>query len=627
MRRIVLGIVMTAAGSGPTVGQAQQRDSTARDSVRLEEIVVTGSRVGEVGRVRTRAADQLSSGELARRQLWRLADALELLPGSGLVGGGGTGGVTSAFFRGTNSNHTLILLDGIRINDANAIPSSFLGGFDFAPTDRLEVVRGPAGALYGGSAIGGVIAVDGSPPPSRTRWGAGAEAGSFATYRGTLHGEGRSSRLGWSASGSLIDTDNQRPDNQFDQRTQQLRIEFSPTPKLTIGSTFRGLQSSYTSPGDIRTTNTTPVGESQFENNLGTAFLDARMRPQWTTRLVAGIQGYYIRGSSRFNGCPAFISTLKSTRKVVDWQNNLRIARGVSGVVGANLEWTDVRDNDGPKDERLSAGYAQLTIAPGSRGTLTGGLRVDDYTSFDRAVTGQLAGSYFVGPSGTKIRASVGSGFLPPGLADRYGSAFQEPNPGLEPERSKGFDVGVDQFFASGRGVVSGTVFANWLEDLIGFEPSPDPQGLGRSVNLGKARTRGLELSSRVEAGRFDFRAGYTFLSTENRSEPDPTQRRLIRRPRHSAGADLSFAATGRLVLGAGLVAQLDREDTDFNQFPFQRVDPGNYLDGRVHAAWRARSGVLVKLRLENLFDRRYEDAWGFPTLGRRITVGLGFDR
>jgi outer membrane cobalamin receptor len=74
-------------------------------------------------------------------------------------------------------------------------------------------------------------------------------------------------------------------------------------------------------------------------------------------------------------------------------------------------------------------------------------------------------------------------------------------------------------------------------------------------------------------------------------------------------------------------VAALDRVDTDFNDFPFRRVDPGDYLDGRVHAAWRARSGLLVKLRVENLFDRRYEEAWGFPALGRRVLVGVGIDR
>jgi vitamin B12 transporter len=617
----VLGTLVLAAG---TV-QAQQRDSTARDSVRLNEIVVTGSRTGEVGRVRARAADLIGPAELDRRQLFRLGDALRLLPGSGLVGGGGAGGVSAAFFRGTNSNHTLLLVDGIRINDANTVPGSVLGGFDFSATDRLEVVRGPASSLYGGSAIGGVISIDGSIPRS-THWGATAEAGSFATYRGALHGEGRAGRLGWSASGSLIDTDNERPHNQYDQRTQQLRAELTATPNLVVGATFRGMQQSLTSPGDIRTTNSTPVGQTDFENNLGTAFAQARLASGWNSRLVTGIQGYFVRGTSAFDGFP-FVSVLKATRKVIDWQHTVTVARGVSAVAGANFEWTDVSDNDGPKDEKLRAGYGQITIAPGTRGTLTAGFRVDDYTSFDRAVTGQVAGSWFVGASGTKLRASFGSGFLPPGLADRFGSAFQEPNPDLEPEHSRGFDAGIDQFIAGGRGVISATAFANWLEDLIGFEASPDPAGLGRSVNIGRARTSGLELSSRLEAGRFDLRAGYTFLATSNRSEPVDSLKRLIRRPRHSAGADLSFGATERLVLGLGFVAALDRQDTDFNDFPFRRVDPGDYLDARVHAAWRARSGLLVRLRVENLFDERYEESWGFPTLGRRVFLGVGIDR
>jgi vitamin B12 transporter len=620
---LITGLALIAAP--PLAGQA--RDSTARDPLALNEIVVVADRDSVAGRIRARAADRFGPAELDRRQLWRLTDALRLLPGVGLVGTGGGGGVASVFFRGTNSNHTLVLIDGIRVNDGTTAPGSLLGGLDFVPTDRVEVVRGPTSTLYGGAAIGGTIAIDGAVPTDRIRWGGVGEAGSFGTYRGSLHAGGTDGALGWSLAGSAITADNERPHNEYDQRTEQVRAQYRVSRSFLLGGTFRGLQQSYTSPGDIRTTNSTPVTDSRFENNLGTLFAEARLAPRWTSRLVGGVQGYFVSGSSQFDGSSPFVSTLKSTRWVADWQHRVSLGPAVTAVAGADFEWTDVVDNDGPKSEHLAAGYGQLTVTPAAPVTLTGGVRVDDYSSFDRAVTGQVAAAYFVAATSTKLRASYGSGFLPPGLPDRYGSAFQAPNPALRPERSRGLDAGIDQFIPGGRGVLSATVFANWLTDLIQFQPSADPAGLGTSVNIGRARTAGVELSGRVTAGSVDVRAAYTFLSATNESEPVDSLRRLIRRPRHSASADLVWSPLGRLAVGGGFAAALDRQDTDFNAFPFLRVDPGNYLDARLHAAWRTPGGIVLKLRLENLFNRRYEEVWGFPALGRRITFGLGIDR
>jgi vitamin B12 transporter len=620
---LVTGLALVAAA--PLAGQA--RDSTARDTLALNEIVVVAARDSVAAKFRARASDRFGPAELARRQLWRLTDALRLLPGIGLVGTGGAGGVASVFVRGTNSNHTLVLIDGIRVNDGTTAPGSLLGGFDFAATDRVEVVRGPTSTLYGGAAIGGTIAIDGTLPVDGIRWGGQAEAGAFGTYRGSLHAGGTDGALGWSLAGSAIDADNERPHNEYDQRTEQIRAQYRVSRSFLLGGTFRGLQQSYTSPGDIRTTNTTPVTDSRFENNLGTVFAEARLASRWSSRLVGGVQGYFASGSSQFDGGPPFESKLKSTRWVADWQHHVTIGRAVTAVAGADFEWTDVVDNDGPKSEHLAAGYGQLTVSPTAPITITGGLRIDDYSSFDRAVTGQVAAAYFVTGTSTKLRASYGSGFLPPGLPDRYGGAFQAPNPSLRPERSRGLDAGVDQFIAGGRGVLSATAFANWITDLIQFESSPDPAGLGMSVNIGRARTAGVELSGRITAGAVDLRAAYTFLSATNESEPVDSLRRLIRRPRHSGSADLVWSPVGRLAVGAGFAAALDRQDTDFNNFPFVRVDPGNYLDARLHAAWRTPGGIVLKLRLENLFDHRYEEAWGFPALGRRITFGLGIDR
>ena len=177
-------------------------------------------------------------------------------------------------------------------------------------------------------------------------------------------------------------------------------------------------------------------------------------------------------------------------------------------------------------------------------------------------------------------------------------------------------------FVADGRGTIGITYFQNRLRDLIAFEGGDYPE-LGRSVNVARARTEGVELTARIRTQTVDLRAAYTYLDARDLTATDPTERRLIRRPRHAAGADLLWTVISRLDLGAGVTAVLDRRDTDFNVFPAIRVDPGDYVDARVQAAYRLAGGAAVRLAVENLFDQRYEEVYGFPALGRRLSATL----
>lgn len=613
-RSTVLAVLLSV----PTTLSAQ----APRDSVRLREVVVTAARIAVPARIRAAAADRLDRDELSRRQVTRLSEALRLLPGATMVSTGAPGGTTSTFFRGVNSNQTLLLIDGIRVNDANANPGALLGGFELSPLDRLEIARGPQSTSFGGAAIGGVIAVSGAVDPG-TGSGVSVEGGSFASYKARAYGSRRVGRFAMAGATTVSGTDNERPDNGYEQRTQQLRFEYAVRPALTIGATIRGLQQSYASPGDIRTTNTTPVGTTVFDQTMGTVFIDARPIPRWTTRFTAGAQDYFLRGRSRYDGGDEYVSDLGVRRDVIDWQHRIGFGPGFTAVAGINAEWSRVRDNDGPKDERLAAGYAEVLATPGQNWALSAGIRRDDYSTFSARTTGRASAAYFVPALGLKLRGTVGTGFMPPSLASRYGSAFQKANPLLRPERSRGADLGADWFFAAGRAVASVTAFHNTLTDLIGFESAPYPE-LGRAVNVDRATTKGLEVAGRGEFGRLDVRLAYTWLATDNPAGTTRDERRLLRRPRHTAGIDLSWRGR-RLTFGAGATAALGRIDADFNVFPSTLVNPGDFVDARLTAAFSVSRRMSATGRIENLFNRRYEEAWGFPALGRRATVGLSF--
>lgn len=593
----------------------------ARDSVRLDEIVVTATRAPTRLRAIGSASDRITPAEALTRQLAGVRDALRLLPGAAVLTTGGPGGVTSVFMRGVSSSQTLFRVDGIRVNDANVEPGALLGGADASAT-AIEVVRGPQSTLYGGAAIGGVIALDLPLARGPAAFHADGEGGSFGTWRGAVRVAGGQGRLAYASAFTANGADNERRPNGWSQRTQALRAEAGLTTRLRVGATFRGQQSAYTSPGDLRTTNTTPAGETTFENLLATAYLEAEPVDRWTSRLVLGGQRHFTRGTGAFFGDP-FAFALSAHRTVVDWQNTVRADRRVRLVTGLNGEWSTVWSGGAPNDERLAAAFAQAELSPAGDVSLTAGFRHDDYDSFGAATTWRVTGAWLASRS-SKLRASYGTGFMPPSLAARYGGPFQNPNPAIRAERSRGVDAGAEQYFLEGRASIGLTWFRTSLTDLIGFQSAPFPQ-LGMSVNVDRARTTGLEASGRLVVDRVDGRIAYTLLSARSESETDPdAAARLIRRPRHTLALDIAVTASDRVVVGGGLLTARSRLDTDFNQFPAVRVDPGNYEVARLYASLAVTAGIVVRARAENLFDEQYEEVYGFPALGRSLHAGLG---
>lgn len=600
----------------PTVLTAQRPDTA-----RLEEITVTANRSPTRPGALGSSADILGSAELRRRQLHSLKDALGLLPGGAVFSNGAPGAVTSLFMRGVASSQTLLLVDGLRVNDANTSYGSFLGGADLTGLGRLEVVRGPQSILYGGAALGGVVSMDAARGTGPGRAQIELEGGSFSTWRGGLSFTAGSSRTGVTAAITANGTDNQRQLNGWDQRTELVRLDQRVFAGLSVGATFRGLQQRYVSPGDIRSSNTTPDGTTIFESNLGTAWVEASPTSFWRSRLVIGGQEQFTQGTGRFNGGPEYTFSLTNSRRVIDWQHSVRLSAGLLVVAGANREWSTAVSDGEALDDRLWAFYAATQVSPVTPVTLTAGVRSDDYSTFDQALTWRVTGAWSVAGGATKVRASYGTGFMPPSLAARFGSVFQAPNPRIRPERSRGWDAGIDQGLLGGRGLISVTWFHNSLRDLIAFEGADYP-ALGRSINLERARTSGLEMSGRLATGILDARFAWTMLSARSLSESEPYLARLIRRPRQTLAADLGFTLTPRGTVGAGLVLIANRQDTDFNGFPSKRVNPGDYAVARLYGSYEVNPRIGVRARAENLFDTRYEPVYGFPGLGRSFTAG-----
>lgn len=590
---------------------------SSSEPVQLGDFIVTATRTpvrpSELGS----SADYISGDARDRQQISSLQGALGGSAGMPLFASGAAGASTSLFMRGGNSDQTVILVDGLRLNDPNTDYAVFLGGASLSPSDSIEVVRGPQSTLYGGGALGGVVAL-------RTLRGEGApsarvdvEGGSFGTVQGSVNTQGASNGWAYDAFFESGQTRNQRANNDFTGTNYAVRLDRQLSPLISVGATARGFFGSFGSPGD-RFTND-PDNREREQNQLGTVFADYTISPLWSGRVVVGGQDRRFESINPTPEQPTQTTLVLNRRGELDWQNTLVLGGGNQLTAGLTAERDQTRNNgfgDIHAHDSLLAFFAEDEWRLGTDAFVTAGLRNDDYSFSGRATTGRLTAAWLPVPDRLKLRASYGTGFRAPSFLDRYGqSAYYVGNPDLQPERGRGWEAGVDYYLTQHQGTLSATWFDTRYHDLVVYDFSVFP---ATTANVDEARTRGLELSGKTQwAGVWESKVAYTYLEADNLTE----HTRLLRRPRHSISADLWRKLGRGFSLGAGVQYVAKRQDIDAQTFA--TIDAPDFTVVRIHAAWAVTERVTVKARIENLMDQHYEEVNGYPALGARALVGI----
>lgn len=640
----------------PAPGAAQV-DTTATESADtfdLPAVVVTATRVPLDRRALPTPVTVLTGAELRDRGVRTVAEALREVPGAAVVRSGGTGAQSSLFLRGGESDYVKVLIDGVAVNDPG-------GSFDFADlstdqVERIEVVRGPTSVLYGTDAVAGVVQVftrrgTGAPTlTARVTGGSGArthDGERYGTYDAEATASGSTGPFAYAVgggrqySGGLYPLNNQRSLN-----TGTLRLGWTaPTgAELRVSSRVSDGRAHFPTDG---------AGQIVDEN----AYLDRRL---WTTsvaggwrlddRLDARVQlGLVTRdqtsvdrqdGPDDTDGVYASTLAFDGTRHTADARLNAHLPGGTltAGIAWESAEAETSYDSEsafGPYDasarfDRATTGYyVQLLTQPIDALHFTAGGRIDDSDTYGAFHTYRIGAAVRVAP-GTRLRGAVGRGFREPTFAESFGSGFGDVgNEELEPERSRSWEVGVEQEL--GRGTVAATWFDQDFDDLIQYTFAPPAEGGPNYFNVGSARARGLELEARAGAERWSATASYSWLLTEVVDPGLATDatfvagQALLRRPEHSG------AVTGRLKIGqVGLSTTLnvvgEREDVDYGAgFPAPRVTLPGYATVDLAGEYTlplAGPGTTLLVRLENALDARHEAIAGFP--GQRRLLRLG---
>lgn len=599
----------------------------AQEVIQLDEVIVSGGLSAIAQDAYGRAATVLDAAEIERRGIATVQDALRAIPGVAVSGPGAS--VTQVRIRGSEADHTLILIDGIRA--AGGDGEYMLAGLETANIERIEVLRGPQSVYYGSNASAGVINIITRKAREGLHYGGAVEAGNgwgasaFASHRNQRGGLAFSLSArddeGYDQSGDGGERDGSR------RRAAELSGDWQASDDLTLGFTLRRAREDYDF--DLSSWAATGADDAVVDDRSLTGRRDETTGAVWaelstldgrlTHRLEWRDSIYRQRTSDDF-------ASRGETEEL-----RYRASLGIDGAVAEAAHVLNVLAEHRRDSSTTAPGTSRemSSLALEYRGFLDNGfdiqagLRHDNNKVF-RDFTGWSVGlSWRIPDSGLRLHASAGRGQVNPSFYELYvDDSFSLGNPDLAPERNTGFDLGIEAEVLQGRGIIDVTYFKETLEDEISYVFGGAPDGSGRAsyVNQdGESPREGVEVTGRLQAtDTLSLALNYTWLDAKN---PDGSVE--IRRPEHELGLSATLATRdGRGSVTADLRHVAGNWDTQFwGSYPTVELPDATTVNlaGRYDLTDR----VVLTGRITNLFDADNTEVWGYATEGRRAWVGL----
>ena len=638
------------AASEAAPSTSSSPEDRALEEAKLEEtdeVVVSATKTKQPVSHVTSAVEVITGEQMQRRNLKTVADALRLATGMAVFSSGGQGTTTNVRIRGSNAEQVMVMIDGAIVNSATD------GAYDFAflTTDnieRVEILRGNQSMLYGSDAMGGVVNITTKRGRGPLSVGGFFEYGSYKSLREGGMVSGQKGPFDWSATLSRWDI---APVSAINYRRGASEMEtlrnwqgsgrfgWNLPTKGRFEFDIRWLNSDVTFDGFNGINPADVLGTGSRSNQFiysGNFFQP--LTKWWTTKLTAAratenlttVPGTFFRDLfTGQTGVPLqFVSDIRTYSNRIEWQNNFQIAKPLSLTAGYQYR-EQIGSNIDIPEKRIgsNAGFAEAQLNLWDRLFGTAGIRQDEYNVFGSATTYRVTAGYFHRETGTKIRASYATGFHAPTINQLFFPGFGNPN--LRPEKSQGGDVGIDQPLFDRRVTLSANYFWTRYRDqiLTTFDPiacAGIPGSFGFCpLNFGSTTAKGVEVSVKANllrdlrwAKSLDVQGQYTHTAT--RDMTNPPHNRLPRWPLQQYAAIISYQPIDpfRMNLEFRYVGQR------FNDAQAIQVLPG-FDVWNLSATYDITKRVQGYLRVDNLFDRRYEEILYFGTPGRSIFGGV----
>jgi len=609
------------------------------------KIVVTATRIETPAQEIASSVTVISGEELEQMKKTTVLEALEEILGLTIIQNGPAGGAASTFIRGANSEHTLFLMDGVELNDPISPARSFdLAHFLLDSIERIEILRGPQSTLYGSDALSGVVNIITKKGQGDPKLSLSSAGGSYGTFINTAGLNGSTEKIHYSFGVNYFQS------SGFSSASSEYEgnVEKDGYRNLSLSGRFGYRLNNNLEFDFILRTVKTRIDVDNFGGDYGddpnnvqknnAFFLKGELRTllmgnRWEQKL-----GFSLVNNDRTYENPTDSTHpndseegfFKSTLFKIDWQNNFFLhetntltcgidhqqERGESEYYSDGI-WGPYSSIFPLQHAHTTGFYIQDKIKLGSKFFSTAGIRLDNHTQFGTSTTFRLAPAYLIKATQTKLKATLGTAFKSPSLYQLYAPAtFMGPigNESLKPERSTGWDIGIEQYFLEGQILVSATYFRNDYTNLIQFD------SLQGYTNVGDAESKGIELFTQVHS-----RSGLILNVSYTRAEARDLDANnyLLRRSKDKFSASILYPFLKKGNIRLSLIHIGKREDLDFSTWPAIRVTLPDYTLLNSVISCDLTRQIQIFLRIDNLLNEKYEMIKGYGTPGRSAYLGL----
>ena len=625
--------------------QYQQADSLR--SFELSNVVVTATRTATPVYELASSVSLIDSTQIKNSHNFNIYELLQSQTGISISQQGAPGAFTQVYIRGADPSQTQVLIDGIDMNMVNDPGNTY----DFADLstdniDRIEIIRGPQSTLYGSDALAGVINIITKKGSGKPKFTISTEGGSYNTYKGALGSSGALNKMNYSLALSKFKTDGfSAADQKFGNTEKDGTDNYNVSARIgyDISNNFNlNFFGRFTKANTDLDQFGGPYGDDPtYKYNLeeGAYRLGGNLKlfsGEWNQKF--GISFSKNLRKYKFdvtqNNPAESRSNYNGKRLRFEWQNNFQIFPENILIFGIETEnesassyyyYNNVLSgsplstiSEFPEQSVQTTGIYlenQLKVNNSFFGSI--GARYDKHEKFGSVVTFRIAPAYVFWNTGTKIKATYGTGFKAPSLFYLFDPAYG--NPDLSPEKSRGWDAGIEQYLF-GYSVTAGvTYFQNTFTDLFGFD------SYFKTVNINKSETKGLEfyLQAKPSLNIFVY-ANYTYTDSKDLSPGSVDENLpLLRRPKHKAAINIDYRFTESLNADAEAIFVGKRDDKDFSTYPATRIILDSYTLLNASATYKVNNLIQFYGRLVNILNSAYEEIYGYGTAGRSGYIGL----
>ena len=585
-------------------------------------IVVTASGIEQSRDEVGQAITIIDADTIATRQSVDIVDLLATTPGVRFSRTGSMGSAAGISLRGAETTQTLVLIDGVKVND----PSGIGDGYDFGHLltgniNRIEVLRGSNSVVHGSQAIGGVVSVMTATPAEGFGAAASAEYGYSDTISAKADVSGTAGRISGGIGGAYFRTDGissaavgtEKDGYKNFAGNARLKVAFSDAISLDLRGYYINADLDYDSffgaPAD--SADVAKLDQYVGYAGLNLGLFDGRFASRAAVTWMRNERDYYfVRGTAPDYG-------YSGTNLRFEYQGVVTPAEQAKLIFGYEHERPDYDffgfgSTDSQRAD-IDSVYALGIVQPFAGLSVTGGLRHDDHSQFGGATTFGANANYSPNAGATNVRLSYGEGFKAPSLYQLY-DMFSG-NAALRPERSKSYDIGIDQSLADGRALVSLTAFLRNTTDQINYDNATFTYG-----NIDRTRAKGVEATLALKpVDALNVSASYSYIDARDRSgRPAFDGKRLPRRAEQAISLSADFDWSFGLSTGATITMVGDSFDDAANAVPLD-----GYALAGIRASFPVARNFEIYGRVDNLFDADYATAAGYGTYGRAAYGGV----